>query len=49
MDKWIVEYTSKDDKEEKQVRFNSREEAERYIEKISDKCSSINLRYDWGI
>lgn len=49
MERWIVEYIKKDENKQKEMFFNTREEAEKFIEEISDNCSHVNLRYDWGI
>lgn len=49
MDKWIVEYTLLSDNKKYTAYFSTREEAEIFIDETSEKCSEINLRYDWGI
>lgn len=46
--KWIVEYTTRD-KKTHEMRFHTREEAEKFIEQISNDCIDVRLRYDWTI
>lgn len=49
MERWIVEYTLLSNRKKYTTYFCTREEAELFIEEKTNNCSSINLRYDWGI